>query len=171
MAVAYTFKEDGLLTIRNAKNADPQRIGEALEAIAKANGGEITPPAVVESARAQRHPLHRHFEWDDAVAAEAFRLDQARMLIRAIHIVDKERPEPPRAFLSIADKGGTSYRRLEDVKDSAGLQALVLEAAERDLKAFEVRYSELQDVCSAVRDAREKIAKRRARDDGLSPSS
>lgn len=170
MATVYTFKTDSPLTIRSAKNADPQRIGEALEAIAKANGGEIIPAAVVESARAQRHPLHRHFEWDDAVAAESFRLDQARSLIRAIHIVDDKKQEPPRAFLSIADKGGTSYRRLEDVQDSARLQALVLEAAERDLKAFEIRYRELGEICDVIRGAREKIAKRRAQNDGLSPS-
>lgn len=156
----YIFK-DGPVTIKNAKKANPQTIGSALAQIAQQQKGRLTPPAVVEAARNNRHPLHKFFEWDDAVAAESYRLDQARTLIRSVRIVGEDDADPAPAFLSVSDKGGTSYRTLADVMDSADLQNTVLLAAERDLAAFEKRYRTLADICEIIRDAREKIAARR----------
>ena len=160
--ISYTFK-DGPVTIKNAAKADPQKIGTALAQIAEQQKGRLTPPAVVEAARNNRHPLHKFFEWDDAVAAESFRLDQARTLIRSVRIVGEDDAEPAPAYLSIADKGGTSYRALAEVLDSADLQSSVLASAERDLAAFERRYRSLADICEVIRDAREKIAARRSK--------
>ena len=160
----YVFK-DGPVTIKNAKKADPQKIGTALAKIAEQQKGRLTPPAVVEAARDTRNPLHKHFEWDDAVAAESYRLDQARMLIRSVALVGDGEDDARPAFLSIADKGGTSYRTVQDVLDSADLQSAVLAAAERDLAAFEKRYRALGDICELIRDAREKVASRRAKNE------
>lgn len=42
----------------------------------------ITPRALWESARDKSHPLHHEFEWDDSVAADAYRDEQARRLLR-----------------------------------------------------------------------------------------
>lgn len=158
--VEYIFR-DGPVTIKNAKKADPQKIGTALAKIAEQQKGRLTPPAVVEAARDVRNPLHKHFEWDDAVAAQSYRLGQARMLIRSVALVGDGDDEPAPAFLSIADKGGTAYRTVQEVMDSADLQSAVLAAAERDLAAFEKRYRQLQDICEIVSDARAKIAARR----------
>lgn len=160
--LSYIFK-DGPVTIKNARKADPQKIGSALAKIAEQQKGRLTPPAVVEAARDARHPLHKYFEWDNEIAAEAYRLDQARVLIRSVRIVGDDDAEPAPAFLSVADKGGTSYRTFAEVMDSADLQNTVLAAAERDLAAFEKRYRQLADICEVIRDAREKIAARRAK--------
>lgn len=153
----YLFKED-FVPIKAAGKASAQRIGEALEKIAKAHAGGITPKAVVEAARDERHPLHRHFQWDDALAAEAYRLDQARTIIRCIRVEDGD--NKPAAFHSINDRGGVSYRTHTDVMNSVSLQMLVLEQASRDLEAFESRYRELVDVCKLVRGARQKVQAR-----------
>lgn len=158
--VSYIFR-DGPVTIKNAKKADPQKIGVALAKITEQQKGRLTPTAVVIAARDARSPLHRHFEWDDAVAAESYRLDQARMLIRSVALVGDGSADPAPAFLSISDKGGTSYRTVQDVLDSADLQGAVLAAAERDLLAFERRYQQLKDICEIVSSVREKIAARR----------
>lgn len=45
-------------------------------------GGRLTPEQVVEDARAEDSPLHSHFTWDDAEAAQKYRLNEARALIR-----------------------------------------------------------------------------------------
>lgn len=160
--VEYIFR-DGPVTIKNAKKADPQKIGTALAKIAEQQKGRLTPPAVVEAARDARNPLHKHFEWRDDIAAQAYRLDQARMLIRSVALVGDGESEPAPAYLSIADKGGTSYRALADVLDSADLQSAVLAAAERDLAAFEKRYRQLADICEIISDARAKVAARRSK--------
>jgi hypothetical protein len=158
----YSFREDEILTIKAKDKADPQKIGQALELISEKAGGKLTPPAVVEAARDKRSVLHKHFEWDDARAAESFRLDQARTLIRAIHLENTDASNGyARAFLSVREKTGTSYRSLGEVLKSTDLQMSVLEAAERDLLAFEARYKSLQDICNIVRGAREKVSARR----------
>lgn len=160
----YVFDPEHVLSIKAADKADPQKIGEALEAIAEKAGGHLTPEAVVDAAREKRHVLHRHFEWDDQKAAEAFRLDQARNIVRSIHVENDETESGlARAYLSIQDRGGRSYRSISDVLASADLQSKVLASAETDLLAFERRYRSLTDVCAIVREAREQIASRRSK--------
>lgn len=154
--IKYQFREP--LTIKNSDKADAQKIGESLTAIAATTDGELMPKSVVEAARNPKSPLHKHFEWDNEVAAEAHRLDQARRLIRCIRVEDEEASEGHApAFVSITDKGRVSYRTTSEVRNSEHLQMLVLAAAERDLEAFEKRYRDLQDVCKPVRQARELV--------------
>lgn len=160
--IKYIFNDDRPLTFKNAKKANPQTIGDALTKIANEAGGRLLPKSVVLAARESKHPLHKHFEWDDTVAAEHYRHDQARTLITCIKIVDdKQDREPARAFLSISDKSGVSYRPLQVVMGSTELQLAVLQRAERDLEAFEKRYRDLGDICDLVREAREKAVERR----------
>ncbi len=49
--------------------------------------GRLTPMLVVEDAEDPGSPLHDQFEWDDTVAAKAWREEQARTLIRSVHLV------------------------------------------------------------------------------------
>ena len=56
------------------------RITEELKKIASANDGKLYPRAVVDAARPAGSPLHGSFEWDDSVAAESYRIEQARKL-------------------------------------------------------------------------------------------
>ena len=160
--IRYVFRDDQPLAIKGAKDADPQVIGEALAAISDKLGGHLTPVAVVDAARDKKHVLHRHFEWDDALAADAYRLDQARHIVRVVRVEDEDAEGgTARAYLSISEKNGVSYRPIEAVKKSVDLQAAVLKGAERDLRAFEMRYKDLIDICDLVRTARERITSRR----------
>lgn len=158
--VKYVFREP--VVIKNADKADPQKIGEALAKVAAKHGGQFIPKYVVEDARDKKNPMFLHFEWDNDIAADAYRLDQARALIRAIQIVDEEAEggSVP-AYISINDKSGHSYRSIADIKGSADLQAKVLAQAEKDLEAWERRYKALSDVCEVVRQAQKMIRRKR----------
>lgn len=158
--VEYCFDE-APLKIKRAKDANPQKIGDALGAITDEHDGVLKPHYVVDAARDPSHSLHGFFEWEDHAAAEKWRHSQARAIIRAVRIVDVERDEPPRAFLSVNDKAGVSYRALGDVAGSLEMQLAVLKSAERDLKSFEHRYQQLSDICEVVQGAREKLAGQR----------
>lgn len=161
--IKYVFHEDEPIRIKAAGKADPQVIGEALEEISKSKGGELHPEDVVEVARSTRHVLHKHFEWDDTVAAENYRKDQARNLIRIVRVEDEATADgTTRAFHSIHTDGGTSYRHIEQVRSSAEFQLALLKAAERDLDAFGKRYRDLKDVCAIVDQARQAIDRRRS---------
>lgn len=158
----YTFDPDRVLSIKSAAKADPQKIGEALEKISATAGGHLTPEAVVIAAKDRKSVLHKHFEWNDEKAAEAYRVDQARSLVRCIHIDGQDTENGiARAFMSIREKSGTSYRGLSDILGSADLQARILAQAERDLLAWENRYKQIEDVCALIREARKRLSARR----------
>jgi len=162
MALHYSFRE-GPYGLNNLDDADPQIIGEELSKISLAVKGHLKPKNVVEAASNRRNVLHKFFEWDDKLAAHGYRIDQARILIRAITIQDTTSDNPPRrAFLSIAEDGH-SYRSINEVLTSETLQLAVLVAAEKDLRAFESRYAELLDICELVRGARQRLARRISR--------
>jgi hypothetical protein len=158
--IKYIFKEDGPIAIKNLAEANPQKIGETLAKLTNENKGHLTPQNVVAEARDIKSPLHKHFEWDDIKAADAFRLDQAREIIRVVRVIDEDK-KPVRAFLSIKDKDGVSYRDFQTVSTSSELQLAILRQAERDLEAWENRYKQLQELCEAVSIIREKAIEKR----------
>lgn len=48
--------------------------------------GRLTPEMVVEAARDESSPLHECFEWNDLKASAAWRIEQARKLIRSVMV-------------------------------------------------------------------------------------
>jgi hypothetical protein len=57
-----------------------------LDRIYKEDGG-VTPVAILERAARTEHPLHQHFEWDDTIAGQKYRLHQATQMILASKFV------------------------------------------------------------------------------------
>lgn len=164
--IKYIFREDEPLRIKAANKADPQVIGDALSKISDKAGGKLTPSAVVDAARDKKSALHPFFEWDDVTAAEAYRLDQARSLIRVVRVEDETASEgSSRAYLSIGSDDGIAYRPLEVVKRSADLQLALMAQADKELAAFQRRYGSLKEVCSDVEAARAKLRRRLNKDE------
>jgi hypothetical protein len=52
--------------------------------------GFIKPSVIVREAASKKSPLHDEFEWDDSKAGVAYRLSQARRLIRVTRIRDEK---------------------------------------------------------------------------------
>ena len=161
--VQYVFRDERPLGFKNGGDADPQLIGMALQTIKDGvPPGLFKPDTVLASARDGAHVLHRHFEWQDSIAAHAHRLEQARALIRCIDIVPVKNEPPKRAFISVTEPNtGTSYRSLGEVLESPDLQLIVLKQAERDFISYERRLREFEDICSVIRVAREAITAKR----------
>lgn len=65
--------------------AKAQRYGPVLERMQKEN--RLRKKEVVNEARPSESPLHDGFEWDDGVAAEKHREEQASLLIRSVRVV------------------------------------------------------------------------------------
>lgn len=158
--IRYVFR-DGPLVIRNAKKADPQKIGEAIAKARQEAGSGDVRETVIAHARSTRHPIHKHLEWDDALAGHKYRLEQVNDLIRIISVIDDDGKTEP-AFISIVQaKGRRQFWTPDEVRSSVDLQTATLLAAERDLLAFEKRYRTLSDICEDVREIREKVRARR----------
>lgn len=163
--IKYIFRDDNILPFVNAKDADPQEIGEALAAIADVEGGKLTPKAIVDNARNPESALHRHFEWNDAAAAEKWRHQQARMIVLSLRVeaIDPDK-EPDQAFYSIQDNG-SAYRSVQEIRSSGDLQEKLLAGAERDLESFTVRYRVLKEICAIVETAKKVARSRRSKNE------
>lgn len=155
--MSFSFPDDEPIRLRNARDADPDVIGKALTEVAALSGGDFKPQDVVDSAKSQKHPLHKFFEWDDAVAGNAYRLGQARALIRIVRVNVPEREEPTRAFFSVKDSSGQRYRPVRTIIESGDLQQSLLKAAKRDLQAFQARYSSILELCEPIAKAMRAI--------------
>ncbi len=55
-----------------------------------ARDGAVTPEAIVEAAKPKGAPLHGAFEWNDGVAANRYREDQARTITRKLTVSYKQ---------------------------------------------------------------------------------
>lgn len=134
------------------RGLDAQMVGEELEAIRERHGG-ITAEVVVDEARPEDAPLHPAFEWDDKIAAEEYRKEQARNLIRAVVIRRPEAEErvPIRAFVTVREEAGnTVYTSTVAALSDEELRRQVLERALRELNAWRRRYDDLAELAEVL---------------------
>ena len=113
---------------------------------------DLTPEAVVQAARPPSAVLHPEFEWDDAVAAEEWRKEQARHLIAHIVVTYPQQNKDPlqvRAFQSLkVPQDGFVFVRTEAALSESDARMRLLTQALRDLLALEKRYRDLQELAS-----------------------
>lgn len=123
-------------------------IGELDRIKKEAVDGLLHPEMVLEAARDTESPLHSRFEWNDAKAAEGYRLGQARTLIAAAIIMEPRLGEPVRAFVSLTSdrKAGGGYRSSGEVMDNAMLRRILLADAFRDIEVLARRHVALHEL-------------------------
>lgn len=113
----------------------------------------LTPRLVLDTAREPSHVLHSHFEWDNDEAAERYRLDQARALIRSFKVVyreDDNARRKVRAFVSTVSETGPVYRATEQVLSDAFARDLLLRGLERDTQALRRKYGHLEEFAAII---------------------
>lgn len=110
-----------------------------------ADGGLIRPADVVEAARSPDSVLHDYFTWDDGEAAEKWRLEEARRLIRVVVVKQVNEAEPVRAFVSLSTDriAGGGYRAIAEVLDDEELNERMLQDALDELGSFQRKYERL----------------------------
>lgn len=118
-----------------------------LEIIRQKNKGLLRPRDVVDYARDPNTALHERFEWDDSVAAEAYRLERARDLIKVVVIMNPRTEEKVKAYVSLPQDrnpdGG--YRALVDVLSDKALSEQMLQDALNEIERFRRRYEALEN--------------------------
>lgn len=111
------------------------------------DAGELTPRVVVDVAADPNHPLHSRFEWDDAIAGDKYRLEQARHLLRVTYQPDPAKPSHLRAYVAV--KGETSpqseYIPTTEALADPFTRELLLRQMKRDWKTFERRYRDMAE--------------------------
>jgi len=147
-------------------------IEHELETVRQREGGILRPQSVVEAARDEGSPMHDQFTWDDTEAAEAYRIEQARNLIRVYVTVLHEEKPPIRTYVSISTerRAGGGYYHVRDVMGDAERRDQLLRDALLQLQALRRKYAELTELAeifhaleTVAAKAPEAPAKKRAR--------
>lgn len=127
----------------------PEIVNE-LQRLAAANDGLLKVADVVEAAKPASSPLHSWFQWDDSAAAHAYRLEQARRLIRVVigYVGDDEDAIPVRVMVSLSQdrysEGG--YRSMAVVLARQDLRRALLEDAHQEMENFKQKYVQLKEL-------------------------
>ena len=120
--------------------ADPNVAAGVMAKLSAENN--LTASSLVDVSRPEDAPLHDDFEWNDDVAAELYRQDQARSMIRSIVVVSEDSPkqETTRAYV-IVQPETHNYEPIQMVvKDEDKLQ-LLYKQAKRELDSFKAKYA------------------------------
>lgn len=121
----------------------------------RAERGMLTPEIVVDEARPDEHPLHSRFEWNDTVAAEKWRREQAADLIRSVKITysDKhDRPAEVRAFVVVrGESPNADYQPTEEAMADPFTSKILLAEFQREWKSFKARYDRLAEFAEIIR--------------------
>lgn len=157
---------------------DAQEVGEYIEKLETTV--EITPHNLLDDARQDTSKLHPYFDWDNLVAGEKWRLQQARQILNHFEVVvvdlRKEEETKVRAWHSVftttddvkafemeSDNGADgddeepksrrAYVNVMRVLDEPDLREQVIDNALREARAWQRRYStytELEPIFSAI---------------------
>ena len=124
-----------------------QDVGEHFEQLEK-QFGKVTPKTVLESARPEGSLLHPCLEWNDEVAAEKYRENQAGHIIRnlVVKVENHEQPTFVRAFINIKTQTDSSFMSITKVFADNNLRDQMLESAKRELKMFRDKYANLSEL-------------------------
>lgn len=134
--------------MNNATWADGSRMSGdaniAAEVCAKLEAeGRLNAQNLVDVSRDKDAPLHDMFEWDDSIAAEKYREEQAKKIIRSIVYTVEDKPITTRVFQSVGPK---SYEKVERIMQSDEKRKYLLNAAKAELAAFKRKYQVLSEL-------------------------
>lgn len=119
--------------------------------------GVLTAPLVVDVARDPKHPLHSRFEWNDELAADSYRIEQARTLIRTVKVryvseSTSEASDSVRAFSSVrTPQGGHAYEPTTEVVTDPVKRKILLADMRREWVSMRRRYQAMQEFWSLVK--------------------
>jgi hypothetical protein len=129
------------------KQQDAELVGALLDEIEEQGRGDDMPQELLRRSRPNRSPTHHLFEWDDEIAAEGYRLEQARSIIRSIEIVFEEGGDRVRAFPSVQLGGGErNYVSMRKVLSEPELMHQLVEDARKDAESWARRHDALRRV-------------------------
>jgi hypothetical protein len=112
--------------------------------------GRLTPQLVVDAARPDDAPLHSRFEWNDEIAGERYRLDQAREIIRSVRVVyrdatTEERARSYRMFSSAMTEEGRAYLPTQAMLEDPFQRRLLIQTMRRDMAALHEKFQHLAE--------------------------
>jgi hypothetical protein len=142
---------------RGASKAKAEMVGAEIEALLEEAGGELTPGQIIKAAREPESAMHPLFEWNDTAAAQQYRLEQARLLLRSVtvSVETNDGARTVRAFVTYtpadAPEGSREvYTGVEMARADSKIADQIIERAWDELLAWKARYDKYKDVFGPV---------------------
>ena len=135
--IVISWKVKGLF------KADAQKVSEEIAEI----GETVEPSEIVEKARNESTELHKCFEWRDDIAAEKYRLHQARNLLGNLVFKYKDeqvKQEPVRLMYKTTENEG--YKSINLIMQKPDEYKALLDRAYSELRAFKNKFKMLQEL-------------------------
>lgn len=144
--VKYKWSSDG-----NRFAADANLVGRELEKIENDNGSLDTRVIVDFARKNQDSELYKCFEWDNDIAAEKYRLQQANRVLCSISVVineSEEQRETTRAYVNIVDSedNDRKYKNIARVLENDEEYEQLKSKAYQDLLRCKDRYENVLDL-------------------------
>lgn len=116
-----------------------------------------TAKTVVNKARATSSPIHKMFEWDNRVAGEEYRLEQARLYLRCIRVkIIGDKSEARTVYVHVSEEANQNlYVRAEVVAENERYRAFAMKECMGLLTGLRKRFaflSELKSIWNAIDD-------------------
>jgi len=140
---------------------DAKKIGPVLHALA--DQGALTARDVVDAARSTNSPLYEYFEWDNKVAADLWRVETARRMLRSIKIKYEEGGEikETRAFQIIRrsswENEPRKYRTFQVLHGDSAFAAQMMDSAIEDLLTWRRKYEPYVSLWKSFGDAFQQV--------------
>lgn len=123
---------------------------------------EKSPERIVDAARNEKSPIHEAFVWDDSLAAELHRRQQARWLCQSlVRVETSDSPRPPPTLVSVVTVGDDgekhrAYQFTDRAMSNPEWRSFVLSEARRGLETWRDRYASLEGVGGIIREVLEE---------------
>jgi len=111
-------------------------VAKELTRIIETSGGNVSPTVIVKKARPKNSPIHECFEWDNSKAADMYRIEQAKYLLRSVTITVQDgsgKAVSVRAFPNIETPEGNFYTTNAIVMDDLELTEKLETQVQREL--------------------------------------
>ena len=124
---------------------DAEVIGVFIE---KKFKGKVTPYQLLKEAAKKNCPIHKYFEWDNDVAAESWRVHQARQILGSIVVVIED--VPVRAYQNVYVGKQKYYVKTEEARKDVDMWDQVVKQALDEAYLWKERYKNYKQLSPIV---------------------
>lgn len=128
-------------------------VGSVIEEI-EARDGTVTKEAFLDASRPEDSPTHSMFEWNDAMAAEKWRLEESRHIIINLQVTYDDASDSGKkdvsAFVNIKSERKAEYKNIIDALSDQESRALIIERINRDLDQIIERNRHIEELADIL---------------------
>lgn len=137
-------------------NADAETVQKEINSI----GETVTPQEIVDYARENPDSeLHKCFQWDDSIAAEAWRRQQARIVCSSLVVViEKGQSDPVSYRILQHDSEKKSYTPVTFTVRNEDAYSRLLKQAKQELAQFRSRYKSIVELAEVIEEIDKALA-------------